>query len=131
LHLIRSAAERCNNVGPDSKAIELFRKLAPASNKASDYFLLSEILTKGNFLDESIAALERAIALDPAAYDTDANRDTLKLAKSSVSPTRQESQQAQNRKVPGNERFPGQPPKTDQGPYRRQPCRREQVHRQE
>lgn len=97
LHLIRCTAERCKNVGPDSKAIELFRKLAPASNTARDYFLLSESLTKGDFLDESIMALERAIALDPAAYDTDANRDTLKLARSSVDPTA--SKKANKRKI--------------------------------
>lgn len=84
LHLIRCAAERCSHVGPESKAIELFRKLAPASIKARDYFLLSEALTKGNFLDESSSALEKAIALDPATYDTDANRETLRLARSSA-----------------------------------------------
>lgn len=43
LYLIRSAAERCSHVGPLAKAIELFRKLAPASDKAVDYFKLSEI----------------------------------------------------------------------------------------
>lgn len=32
LHLIRCAAERCCLVGPDRKAIELYRRLAPASN---------------------------------------------------------------------------------------------------
>ncbi len=85
LHLIRSAAERCSLVGPDSRAIELFRKLAPASNKAADYFHLSEILTKGNFLEESISSLEKAIALDPGTYDTEANRETLKIARSNQS----------------------------------------------
>jgi tetratricopeptide (TPR) repeat protein len=86
LHLIRSAAERCSHVGPNARAIELFRKLAPASNKPSDYFQLSEVLTKGNFLCESVSALEKAIALDPATYDTDANRETLRLARSNVDP---------------------------------------------
>lgn len=85
LQLIRSAAERCSHVGPDIKAIELFRKLAPSSNMAGDYFLLSEALTKSNFLDESILALEKAIALDPAVYDTEANRESLKFARSSIS----------------------------------------------
>ncbi len=84
LHLIRCAAERCSHVGPDSKAIELFRKLAPASNRASDYFQLSEVLTKGNFLDEMISALEKAISLDPATYDTETNRETLRLARSNI-----------------------------------------------
>jgi tetratricopeptide (TPR) repeat protein len=84
LHLIRSTAERCSHVGPNTKAIELFRKLAPASNKPGDYFQLSEALTKGNFLDESISALEKAIAFDPATYDTDANRETLRLARSNI-----------------------------------------------
>ena len=87
LHLIRCAAERCSHVGPNTKAIELARKLAPASDKASDYFLLSEVLTKGNFLEESTSALEKAIALDPATYDTDANRETLRLTRSNVSQT--------------------------------------------
>ena len=84
LHLIRCAAERCCLVGPDRKAIELYRRLAPASNIARDYFQLSEVLTKGNFLEESIANLEKAIALDPETYDTDANRETLKIARSNI-----------------------------------------------
>src|SRR5271169_2542198 len=36
LNLIRSAAVKCSHVGPFAKAIELFRKLAHASNTASD-----------------------------------------------------------------------------------------------
>ena len=84
LHLTRCSAERCNLVGPDSKAIELYRRLAPASNMAGDYFQLSEVLTKGNFLEESISNLEKAMTLDPEAYDTDANRETLKIAKSNI-----------------------------------------------
>jgi tetratricopeptide (TPR) repeat protein len=84
LYLIRSAARRCNDIGPNLKAIELLRRLAPASNEASDYFLLSEALTTGNSLDESISSLEKAMALDPATYDTDANRDTLRLARSNA-----------------------------------------------
>ena len=82
LHLIRSAALRCSHVGPFPKSIELFRKLAHASNKASDYFQLSEILTKDNLFEESVASLEKAIALDPASYDTASNRDTLEIARS-------------------------------------------------
>jgi tetratricopeptide (TPR) repeat protein len=81
LHLIRSAAVRCSHVGPFPRAIELFRKLAPASNQASDYFQLSEILTQGNFFDEAVASLGKAIKLDPATYDTPTNRETLELAK--------------------------------------------------
>jgi tetratricopeptide (TPR) repeat protein len=84
LHLIRSAAVRCSHVGPFPRAIELFRKLAQASNLASDYFQLSEILTHGNFFEESISALEKAIALAPATYDTPANRETLELARSQL-----------------------------------------------
>jgi len=84
LYLIRSAAQKCNDIGPNPKAIELFRKLAPLSNKASDYFLLSEALTTGSSLDESISSLEKAIALDPATYDTDANREALRLARSNA-----------------------------------------------
>jgi tetratricopeptide (TPR) repeat protein len=85
LNMIRSAAQRCSHVGPFARAIELFRKLARASNLASDYFLLSEILTQRNFFKESISSLEKAIALDPATYDTKANRETLKIAKSRLS----------------------------------------------
>jgi tetratricopeptide (TPR) repeat protein len=82
LQLIRGAADRCSNIGPTDRAIELFRKLAPASNHASDYFALSEVLTRKNFFKESIASLEKAIALDPACYDTPANRETLELGRS-------------------------------------------------
>jgi GSCFA family len=84
LYLIRGAAERCSHVGPLARAIELYRKLAPASNKAADYFKLSEILTQGNFLEESVSSLEKAIALDPATYDTAANRETLRIATSNI-----------------------------------------------
>jgi len=84
LDLIRQAAVRCGHVGPFSRSIELSRKLAQASNKASDYFRLSEILTQGNFFEESVASLEKAIALDPA-YDTPTNRETLEIAKSRLS----------------------------------------------
>jgi tetratricopeptide (TPR) repeat protein len=82
LHLIRSAAIRCSHVGPFAKSIELFRKLAHASNLAGDYFQLSEILTQGSFFEESIASLQKAMTLDPANFDTPVNRETLELAKS-------------------------------------------------
>jgi len=82
LHLIRNAAVRCSHVGPFSKAIELFRRLAHGSNKAGDYFQLSEILTQGDFLEEAVASLEKAMALDPAAFDTPGHRETLNIAKS-------------------------------------------------
>jgi len=91
LKLIRGAAERCSHVGPFSKAIELFRKLAHLSDRAFDYFQLSEILTQGNFFEESISSLEKAIALEPATYDTKANRETLEIAKSHLSQTTSEA----------------------------------------
>ena len=84
LDLIRHAAIRCKDVGPFDKSIELFRKLAPASNRAGDYFILSEILTQGNHFEESIASLERAIVLDPA-YNNPTNLETLKIARSQLS----------------------------------------------
>ena len=101
LQLIRGAADRCASVGPTSKAIELFRKLAPASNDASDYFHLSEILGREDLLEESISGLERAIALDPATYDTPANRETLSAARSRA---RQAGSKAETRKKIG--RYP-------------------------
>jgi tetratricopeptide (TPR) repeat protein len=81
LNLIRKTAVRCKDVGPVSKAIELFRKLAKASNQAADYFVLSEVLTNGDYLEESISSLEKAMALDPA-FDTPMNRETLEIGKS-------------------------------------------------
>jgi tetratricopeptide (TPR) repeat protein len=102
LHLIRSAAIRCSHVGPFAKAIELFRKLAHASNLAGDYFQLSEILTQGDFFEEAVSSLEKAIARDPATYDTEANRDTLKIARSRSNPTT--SKAASNKKKIG--RYP-------------------------
>ena len=81
LNLIRQTARRCKDVGPVSKAIELFRKLSQASNQAADYFVLSEVLTNGDFLEESISSLEKAIRLDPA-FDTPMNRETLEIGKS-------------------------------------------------
>src|ERR1700726_1373911 len=48
LNLIRHAAMLCSFVGPFSRSIELFRKLAHVSNRAPDYFHLSEVLTHGD-----------------------------------------------------------------------------------
>jgi len=87
LHLIRNAALRCSHVGPFPKAIELYRRLATSSKLAGDYFALSEILTQGNFFEEAVASLDKAIKLDPATYDTPTNRETLELAKSQAKKT--------------------------------------------
>jgi tetratricopeptide (TPR) repeat protein len=87
LHLIRSAAIRCSHVGPFPKAIELFRKVAAGSNRASDYFQLSEILTQGNYFEEAVASLDKAIKLDPATYETPTNRETMELAKTQATKT--------------------------------------------
>jgi len=83
LLVVRAAAQRCATVGPFDRAIALYRVLARLSGDASDYFQLSEILTQGNFLGESIRSLEKAIELDPA-YHTPANRETLEIARSRV-----------------------------------------------
>jgi tetratricopeptide (TPR) repeat protein len=82
LSLIRGAALRCSNIGPNDRAIELLRKLARASSRASDYFQLSEVLTRCDAFAESIASLRKAMLLDPENFDTDANRETLKFATS-------------------------------------------------
>ncbi len=108
LLLIRSAAQRCSHVGPFPKAIELFRKLAHASNKAGDYFQLSEILTQGNFFEDSVASLEKAIALDPATYDTPANRETLDVARSRSS----QSTKTADNKAADNKKKVGRYPET-------------------
>ncbi|MGJ4963777.1 GSCFA domain-containing protein [Bradyrhizobium sp. HKCCYLRH2060] len=83
LHLIRSAAVRCSHVGPFTRSMELFRKLAAASNEAADYFSLSEILTQNNEFEEAVAALEKAIKLNPA-YDNPLNRETLELSRTNA-----------------------------------------------
>jgi len=98
LHLIRNAAVRCSHVGPFAKAIELFRRLAHASNKASDYFQLSEILTQGDFFEESVSSLEKAIALDPA-YDNPTNRETLSIARSRLGQTTAKAATAARKKI--------------------------------
>jgi tetratricopeptide (TPR) repeat protein len=103
LKLIRGAAEKCSHVGPFAKAIELYRKLAQMSGNAGDYFLLSEILTQGNFFEEAISSLEKAIALDPA-YDSKANRETLEIARSQLSQV--------NSKASANKRKVGRYPAT-------------------
>jgi tetratricopeptide (TPR) repeat protein len=81
LNLIRKAAISCKDVGPVSKAIDLFRRLAKASNQAVDYMFLSEVLAHGDLLEESLSSLETGIALDPS-FDTPANRETLALGRS-------------------------------------------------
>jgi tetratricopeptide (TPR) repeat protein len=104
LNLIRNTAVRCSHVGPFAKAIELFRKLAHASNLAGDYYLLSEILVQGDFYEESVASLEKAIALDPAVFDTPANRDTLNIARSRLETAQPSAKAATARKKIG--RYP-------------------------
>jgi tetratricopeptide (TPR) repeat protein len=99
LNLIRCAARLCSWIGPFSRSIELFRKLAHASNNAGDYFQFSEILTQGNFFEESIASLEKAIALDPATFDTPMNRETLDIAKSRVSQPAPKAAATQRKKI--------------------------------
>jgi tetratricopeptide (TPR) repeat protein len=84
LHLIRCAAAVCSYIGPFSRSIDLYRKLAHASNKAEDYFRLSEVLTHGDFLEESISSLEKAMALNPA-FNTPTNRETVEIGKSRLS----------------------------------------------
>ncbi|MGJ4932622.1 GSCFA domain-containing protein, partial [Bradyrhizobium sp. HKCCYLS2038] len=83
LHVIRAAAVRCSHVGPLERAKALYRRLAVLSNDASDYFHLSEMLSRDNEFEEAVAALEKAIALDPS-YDVPANRETLELARCSA-----------------------------------------------
>ena len=79
--LIRGAAERCGNVGPFAKAVELFRKLAPLSGKAVDWYKLSEALTHGGGdLGEAVEALKTAMRLEPRRFDTQANRETVEMA---------------------------------------------------
>ena len=51
------------------------------TNSASDYSRLSEILTQGNFFEEAVSSLEKAIVLEPATYDTKANRETWRARK--------------------------------------------------
>lgn len=86
--LVRFAAQRCSYVGPQEKAADLYRRLVAMSNSAADYYHLSESLSHinnvANNLADSIAALEKAIALDPAVYDTDTNRETIKLGKAAL-----------------------------------------------
>ena len=84
LNLIRGAALRCSNIGPNDRAIDLLRKLARASNRADDYFQLSEVLTRCNAFEESIASLQKAMVLAPGNFDTEANRETLKFARSQL-----------------------------------------------
>jgi tetratricopeptide (TPR) repeat protein len=109
LDLIRNAALRCSHVGPFAKSIELYRKLAHASMRASDYFQLSEILTQGNFFEESISSLEKAIALDPATFDTKANRETLEIARSRLSQTTSKAANSKRKigRYPETEEFLG------------------------
>jgi tetratricopeptide (TPR) repeat protein len=106
--LVRFAAERCSYVGPQDKAVELYRKVAAMSNKASDYYHLSESLSQinnvANNLADSITALEQAIALDPATYDTETNRETLKLGKTGLAAAAHTGAATQKRKKIG--RYP-------------------------
>ncbi len=77
--LLRGAAERCSHVGPLDRAIQLFLKLALHSNDAADYFRLSEVLARGNEMEQSAEALKKSIEIS-SSYDTAANRETLQLA---------------------------------------------------
>ncbi|WCS26424.1 GSCFA domain-containing protein [Methylobacterium sp. NMS14P] len=80
--LIRTAAERCIYVGPLQQAVTLLRKLVMMTGSARDYALLSEALASSEGdLDESARCLEQAMRLDPDSYDTDANREAIRLAR--------------------------------------------------
>jgi len=107
LDLIRSAAVRCSQVGPLPKAIELFRKLAHTSNNAGDYFALSEMLTMRGFFEESISSLEKAIVLDPASFDTAANRETLEIARSRLNQTTSKAERSRVGRYPDTQDFLG------------------------
>jgi len=98
--VMRFAAYRCTAIGPNEKGVELFRKLAHKCNLASDYFWLSELLAHLNdTLPESIAALEKAMTLDPTTYDTVANRDTLLVYKSSSTGAERDQDARRRRKI--------------------------------
>jgi len=109
LQLMRYAAMKCIHVGPTDKAIELLRKLAPLSKQASDYFHLSEVLSQGAFLEESIASLQKAILLDPTSYDNEINRDTLKIAHQTASGAQKNKSLARNKigRYPTTDDFTG------------------------
>jgi len=109
LSLIRRCAYLSSSVGPLDKSIELFRKLAPLSGQASDYYQLAEMLSHRNFLSESIGALEKAILLDPVNYDSETNRETIKLGKLNLTQENQKSKPQKNKvgRYPLTEEFRG------------------------
>jgi len=107
LDVIRSAAVLCGRVGPLAKAIELFRKLAHASNNAGDYHALSEMLTMRGLFEESISSLEKAIVLDPAHFDTAANRETLEIARSRLNQTTSRAERSRVGRYPDTQDFLG------------------------
>jgi len=115
--LIRFAAHRCSCVGPQEKAAELYRKLAAMSNNAEDYYYLSERLSQitniPNSLPDSIAALEKAIELDPATYDTEINRDSLRVGRAALAQATAEAASRRRKKIgryPLTEDFLGELP---------------------
>lgn len=101
--LVRYAAQRCGWVGPQEKAAELFRKLAAMSNNAGDYYSLSESLSHitnvPNSLPDSIAALEKAIELDPTTYDTDSNRDSIRIGRAALAHAATEATTQRRKKI--------------------------------
>jgi tetratricopeptide (TPR) repeat protein len=79
LSIIRRGANLGYCIGQVDKSIELFRKLAPLSNLATDYFQLAEILSHKNLVSESLKALKKAMILDPLAYDNETNQETIQF----------------------------------------------------
>ena len=99
LSVIRFAADRCSNIGPFNKSIELYRLLAPLSQTAEDYFRLSETLAQGNYFEESIKNLLKAMEIDPATYNTQSNRETIELATARQNNTSSQHKPARKEKI--------------------------------
>lgn len=95
ISIIRYAADRCAQIGPFEKSIELYRQIAPLSNSAEDYFRLSEVLAQGNYLEESINNLSKAIQFDSINYGTESNKETLKIGIQKI----QEKNTQQNKRL--------------------------------
>ena len=76
--ILRTAAQHCLWFGPPEEAVALFQHLTEVDRKAEDFYSLSELLAN---IDHraSAQALQKAMMLDPDAYDTESNRETLRL----------------------------------------------------
>lgn len=78
-NIVRRAALCCAHVGPADKAAKLYKMSVALSLSHDDYYNLSELSGRINFIDQAQNALIRASILSPNTYQDEKYKNTLNL----------------------------------------------------